>query len=46
MNSAVCPMTCDHCQGMGKKANMLASLAWIITMIVLTVGPFVLVWAL
>lgn len=40
-DSAICPMTCDHCDGEGKKTNLLATLAWMIVVSVLTFGPIV-----
>lgn len=42
MESAVCPVTCDHCDGEGKKANLMASLAWCAMVISITILP--LIW--
>lgn len=46
MNAAVCPMTCDHCDGAGQKSNPLVMLVWLIVMGVLTFGPFLLLWVI
>lgn len=43
---AICPIMCDYCYGSGEKPNLLVMLVWIIVMVVLTIGPFVLVWVL